>query len=301
MSPPARRTRLEVDAHAKINLGLEILGQREDGYHAVRTIMQSVELTDRLQIEVREGNTLEVTTSCPELPRHRQNLAGMAVAAVLGTLGVVAAVRVHIEKRIPAGAGLGGGSADAAAALWGLNELLGRPLGAGRLYRLAAAIGSDVPFFLAGGTCLCTGRGELVRRLPPLAPCGILVATPPVSVETQWAYANSGRIGLTPEGRYTSMLESAIRQRSTSLVAKSLWNDFDAVVCGRLATVRDAKELLLGVGAMNAQVSGSGSAVFGLFENHVEVERVAAALRERSQDVHVTRPVRTSLVPRPSQ
>jgi 4-diphosphocytidyl-2-C-methyl-D-erythritol kinase len=289
---------LELDVAAKLNLTLEILGRRPDGWHEIRSVMQSIDLADTLSVRIGAGDSIDVATTDPRLPTGEDNLAGRAARLLLDAIGRRAAVTVHIEKRIPVGGGLGGGSADAAGVLWGLNRLLGRPCGAGTLLRLAARIGADVPFFLVGGTCVASGRGERLRRLPPLGDCRFIVACPDVVVETQWAYTHRAKIGLTPRQGYTTMLESAIRQRRTSLIARALWNDFEELVVEHFASIRKAKERLLGAGVEVVRLSGSGAVVFGFLEAQGEATGVIRALRGADHPIHVARPVDPAIVPR---
>jgi 4-diphosphocytidyl-2-C-methyl-D-erythritol kinase len=302
---PARRaaTRTEgraVDilAHAKINLTLEVLRRRADGYHDIVSVMQAIDLADLVRLRVRPGAGIELKVLGADLPAAAGNLAWDAAAAWLraagpGGAGSVTAesefaVEIELTKRIPIGAGLGGGSADAAAVLFGLNTLFDRPLGAAALYRLAARVGSDVPFFLAGGTCRASGRGEKLRRLPPVPPLWVVVVAPAVPVETQWAYAARSSEELTSNGAYSTMLESAIRKRSTSLIARHLSNDLERVVARRYGVVAETLEAMRAATRV-ACMSGSGSAVFALADEQREALRVAEVLRSRNHPVLVCR------------
>jgi 4-diphosphocytidyl-2-C-methyl-D-erythritol kinase len=288
-------------APAKLNLSLEILRRRTDGYHDIASVMQAIDLADHVRVRVEPGSGIEVeveraspAVERAEIPAGPGNLAWRAAAA--GLEAAVAAggpagarVAVHLTKRIPVAAGLGGGSADAAAVLLGLNALCGRPLGAAALYRLAARLGSDVPFFLAGGTCLATGRGELLRRLPPLPAAWVVVVAPRVPVETQWAYAARSSEGLTGGSPSASILESAIRQRSIPRIADALVNDLERVVARRYEVVAEVLEGLREGKAIGARMSGSGSSAYGLVEDRGEALRLAEKLRRLDHPVSVCR------------
>jgi 4-diphosphocytidyl-2-C-methyl-D-erythritol kinase len=300
MGEPASIT---LRAPAKVNLALEIVGRRPDGQHDLRTIMQAVDLEDEVEItwdRAGEGLALVLTADrawkVPDGPENLAWKAADAFAAALSEPAWMAAgerprIVIRLRKRIPVGSGLGGGSADAAAVLLGMNLLRGRPLGAGVLYRLAASLGADVPFALAGGTCFATGRGERLRRLPGLESVALVLVAPQVPVATAWAYSAWDAEPLTGARGSASILESAIRHESLSRVADALWNDLEAVVERRYGVVKKIREDLLAAGALGARMSGSGSAVFGLVGSHGDALHVAAALRSFEHPVIVCRPL----------
>ncbi len=309
--PGALSAQVVVRAPAKINLTLEILRRRADGYHDVKTVMQAIDLADELAITLERGEGITVAVEGAELPAGRSNLAfraaelvleairarGAARAAATGSLREVLAgryrVSMHLKKRIPVAAGLGGGSADAAAVLAGLNHLMGCPLGSSEIGQLAAQLGSDVPFFLVGGTCLATGRGEELRRLPPLPPLWIVLVAPGVAVETQWAYEARAEEELTAQGASSSILEFAIRERSCSRIARGLVNDLEEVVARRYGVVAGVLEELRTGDIIGARMSGSGSAAYALVVSEAEARRLADALNRRDHPVHVCRPFRS--------
>jgi 4-diphosphocytidyl-2-C-methyl-D-erythritol kinase len=300
------REELALAPPAKINLSLEILRRRGDGYHDIVSVMQAIDLADGLRLAVTPGSGIELRASgLGGIPAGSGNLAWRAAHAVLAEAGLAGArshedgvatgvrVTIELEKRIPIGAGLGGGSSDAAAVLLGLNHLLGRPLGASALYRLAADLGSDVPFFLVGGTCLATGRGERLLRLPPLPVPWIVLVTPAVSVETQWAYQARTSQELTASGASSRMLASAIRQRSVSGIVRALVNDLEQVVTRRYVVVAEVLQRMREGEMLGARMSGSGSAVYALAAGRGEALRLASALRRRNHPVIVCRPFRS--------
>lgn len=303
---PRGRAELTLVAPAKINLTLEILRRRGDGYHEIASVIQAIDLADRLRIAVGPGRGIRLTASGRRgVPAGAENLAWSAAHALLTEVGLATGtsqgdraptrvqVAIQLEKRIPIGAGLGGGSSDAAAVLIGLNRLLGSPLGARSLHRLAAGLGSDVPFFLVGGTCLATGRGEKLRRLPPLPISWIVLVTPAVSVETQWAYEARTIEQLTASGAWSRMLASAIRERSVSGIVRALVNDLEQVVTRRYGVVEEVLQGMREGEMLGARMSGSGSAVYALAKGRGEALRLASALRRRNHPVIVCRPFRS--------
>lgn len=268
-------------APAKINLGLRILGQRPDGYHELRTVFQTITWADRLEVEFQPACESRVEISCDRSDlENDENLAVRAARALLDRVGVTGVVKIRLDKRIPAGAGLGGGSSDAAAVLMALAEQIEPSPDNAALHELAADLGSDVPFFLVGGTAVGVGRGEEIYPLADLPSCPIVVVTPDVEVSTPWAYrafAERSAAKLTPESqrRTISRFCSAIHALGDGGVLSLsglIANDFEQTVFRQYPQLETIKRQLLAAGARFAQMSGSGSAVFGVFE----AERTAA-------------------------
>ncbi|MBV9507060.1 MAG: 4-(cytidine 5'-diphospho)-2-C-methyl-D-erythritol kinase [Acidobacteriia bacterium] len=250
-----------VRALAKINLDLRVLGKRADGYHELRTVFQTISLADRLEISFVPGRKKLVEIIDPlEIPK---NLAGEAAAMVLDAMGTKGRVSIRLNKRIPMGAGLGGGSSDAAAVLLALPALAGRELPLARLCELAAALGSDVPFFLWGGRAIGIGRGTELFPLPDgPSRAGILI-TPPVQVSTAEAYRElSGGLTTELQDRKIMGFQSLVWDGG---VSREVQNDFEPVVFARERSLARLKGRLLRAGAGTALMSGSGSSLFGLF------------------------------------
>jgi 4-diphosphocytidyl-2-C-methyl-D-erythritol kinase len=297
-----RPAEVTLDVPAKINLTLEVLRRRDDGYHDLASVMQAIDLSDTLRVRVRKGTSgIALAAGGAEVPQGPPNLAYKAAAAFLAAVAERPAgeprlkgsgIEIELTKRIPVGAGLGGGSADAAAVLLALNRLAGGPLGAGRLHRLAAGIGSDVPFLLTGGTCLVGGRGERLRRLPPLPSLWIVVVAPAVPVETRWAYGARSERELTGTGSSSRMLESAIRRGSAAQTGLYLLNDLEVVVAERYPVVGEVLEAMRGEETIGAGMSGSGSSSFALVTDHAKALRLAERLHRFNHPVHVCRPLR---------
>lgn len=266
-------TRIVVGAPAKINLALSILGRRPDGYHEVRTLLQSIALCDTVTIRRRRG-PLVVRSRTPWVPRDSANLIWTAACGLwhaVGRAGRPRDVAISVRKVIPAAAGLGGASSDAASALRGLSALWAQGRRRSLLERVAAAIGSDVPFFLRGGTVAATGRGERLRSLRPLAPCWVVVAVPRMGVSTASAYG-----WWDADGELTSAAPGLPRGWRTSL--DTLRNDLEPVVTRRYPALRAVIDRLRGAGAVHAAMTGSGSAVFGLYRRRVTASAARAAV-----------------------
>ena len=271
MTGPPRRAR--VRAFAKLNLGLKVLGRRPDGYHELRTVLQTIDLADTLEFDFTPARSATINlTSVPEI---RDNLVARAAGLVLDATRSSGRLAIRLTKRIPMGAGLGGGSSDAAAVLLALPVLIGKRLPAAELLRLAASLGSDVPFFLLGGTVVGLGRGEELYPLPDAAPFhGVLVA-PGIHVSTAQAYAALGReLTLLPPPDILSVFQSCawasgLGTRSRAWPAP-VENDFEEAVFRQHPRLRLIKRKLKQMGAEPALLTGSGSALFGVFGSHVQ-------------------------------
>ncbi len=246
---------------AKVNLALEVLEKRSDGYHEIATVMQAVDLFDRLTLETAPTIALEVDDFA--LPTDERNLVVRAARLLQQASGVEAGVRIRLRKHIPVAAGLGGGSSDAAATLWGLNRLWGLRWPQGRLAGLAVGLGMDVPFFLAGGPVLATGRGECLKRLPAAGGYALVLVNPRVPLSTREVYERVPA-GWHAEPSATWRLVEALRTRNAARVAAALTNNLEGLVTGSLPAVSRMKAALLAAGALGAVMSGSGPTVFGM-------------------------------------
>lgn len=253
-------------AFAKLNLTLDVLHRRPDGYHEVEMVMQSVSLRDDVDITLRPGGGIRVVSSDPALPADLGNLAGKAAEAFLNHVRRrEQGVEIHIAKRIPDRAGLAGGSSDAAAVIRGLDRLLGTELTEEELSAVALSVGSDVPFCLFGGTALARGRGETLRPLPPMPDCGILIVKPGFSVSTPALFdaLDGCRVRSRPDTRGAL---DALGAGDLRALAGRLSNVFEqALPEAERRTVVDIKLALLSAGALGACMTGTGSAVFGVF------------------------------------
>ena len=277
-----------VEANAKINLTLDILGKRPDGFHEVAMVMQTIGLHDTLTMEKTDG-AIELTINVPWLKADEKNLAWRAAELVRQEYGLTGGVRIDLTKRIPVAAGLAGGSADAAAVLKGMNELYDLQMSQARLCELGAQLGSDIPFCIMGGTMLATGRGEILTRLADMPETWVVLAKPRISVSTAWAYQNYDEQGAEahPDNK---AIEQAIARKNRKAVAGLLCNVLESVTIKKYDVIAAYKEMMLENGAMASMMSGSGPTVFGLARGREQAEAIANVLRqETNADVFVTR------------
>ena len=266
-------------AFAKINLGLRVHGRRPDGYHEITTVFQTVSLHDRLAFQTLPGGRLELACSDPEIPTDESNLVMRAASALRERYGVRGGARVELEKVIPAGGGLGGGSSDAAVTLLALAKLWEIETDARSLAEIGARLGADVPFFLTGGTALGTGTGTEIRPLEDAPKMHLVVVTPGVKVSTAEAYKALGAHALTKDEAAANLSVSRT-EADFSVSHSGVWsNDFEVVVTRLHPEIGRAREALAETGAGRTLLSGSGSSVFGVFESKGEAERARAALR----------------------
>ena len=270
----------EVFAYAKLNLSLDVLDKRPDGYHEMKMVMQTVTLRDKLVLETGTGAPLRMESNLGFLPADEHNLAAAAALALCRETGAdPAGLSIRLDKHIPVCAGMAGGSADAAAVLRGLNELLGLGLSQQRLEEIGARVGSDVPYCVGGGTALAEGRGEVLTPLPPLPPCQAVLCKPAFSVSTPELFKalDSCRIRRRPD---TAGLLAALEQGDLPEVARRMYNVFeDALPPRRYQEVCAIKTSLIHHGALGASMSGTGSTVFGLFDRPQAAEEAFAALK----------------------
>ena len=280
---------LRVRCPAKINLGLWILRKRPDGYHEIDTILQTIELEDEIVLEpAREG--LALTTRGIPITGDAPNLVTRAWDLLVERAGghLPRGIRATLTKRIPVGAGLGGGSSDAAGFLLGADRLLGLGLATYELHALAARLGSDVPFFLRGGTARATGRGERVRQLCPIDPLWIVLVSPPVAISTTWAYRQA-RLGLTRHDDRARFLESALAGRNLEAALSEMRNDFEDVVLPGFPVLAALRNALIGGGAVKTLLAGSGSTLFGIQRTREDALRLANGLVGRGAQVRAVR------------
>ena len=272
---------MEVQAHAKLNLTLDVLGRRPDGYHDLRMMMQSIRLTDLLTLEENGGGELRVSTNLHFLPNNEKNLAAQAALRWWEARGQSPrGLDITIEKHVPVCAGLAGGSSDAAAVLRALNAMEGKPLSLPELAKIGERVGSDVPYCVLGGTALAEGRGEVITPLPPLPQCWVVLCKPEFSISTPALFAkiDSVRLRCRPD---TQGAIAALEAGDLAGVARRMYNVFeDALPDRQRARVNDIKNVLIQCGALGASMSGTGPTAFGLFDD----EGLAREARERLAD-----------------
>lgn len=289
---------LEILAPAKVNLYLGVLGKRADGYHEIVSVMQKLDLADRLHLSL-EGSGLTLRCPSSHLPEGKDNLAWKAARAFFDWTGFADSVRITLHKRIPVAAGLGGGSSDAAAVLRGLNRLCAAGLSEETLMTMAARLGADVPFFVTElNTALATGTGTDLQPIAGPAGYWLLLVNPGIAVSTAWAYENL--LLTSDDNPYKLTGYSHAPEYAAALLAAAfchdaesppLFNDLEAVTIDKYPLIRAIKEQLLADGAMSALMSGSGSTVFGIFRQFDLAERSCTRFRELYADVFLASPL----------
>ena len=276
---------MEIQAFAKLNLTLDILGRREDGYHDLRMVMQSITLADTLTLEENQGEGLRVSANLRFLPTGEKNLAAAAALRFWEALGREPEdLDIRIEKRIPVCAGMAGGSSDAAAVLRALNQRAGDPFSPKELARLGERVGSDVPYCVLGGTALAEGRGEVLTPLAPLPRCWVVACKPDFPISTPELFAQADRVKLRRRPD-TAGLVAALEAGDLGGVARRMYNVFEDVLPARLYTrVAEIKNDLIQCGALGANMSGSGPTAFGLFDRLEAAQEARACLAQRYRD-----------------
>ncbi len=275
-------------ARAKLNISLDILGKLPDGYHEMRMILQTVALYDDVQLRVRPGEGIRVFTNLRYLPSDGRNIAAKAAELFYRSLGISGFfTEIRLQKRIPVCAGLAGGSSDAAAVLRALDRLHKTNLRREALEKLGEQLGSDVPFCIAGGTVEATGRGELLQPLPPLPHCPVVICKPAFSISTPELFSrvDCKRIRIHPQ---TSALIERLEAKDLLGVAQRMYNVFEDVLPPRCGEVAGIKGRLLEYGALGTSMSGTGSAVFGLFDSAEKAKLAYDSLKKDYRDCFLT-------------
>lgn len=267
---------LHLNAYAKINLALNVLGPRDDGFHDVETVLHTIDLHDAVTLREREDG-IDVRTDWPAVPADARNLVVRAAQVLRDTFGVQRGVEIEIRKGIPVASGLGGGSSDAAITLMGLVQMWKIRLNGRGLISLAASLGSDVPFFLEGGAALARGRGERVSWLPPLPTTWVVLARPRVEVSTAWAYGSLDLPSITARPDAAAIVE-AMRREDLSAVGRLLGNVFEGLLQRTHPVVGELKRRILAGEAYGASLSGTGAMVYGLMANEAAARKTAEEL-----------------------
>jgi len=269
---PATKEKLVLESPAKINLNLEVLGQRGDGYHSIRSVLLPISLHDT--VTFTPGGRKFVFHGGQGTPRDEGNLAYEAVKLLAKRAGTRRGLDLRIVKRFPIAAGLGGGSSNASTVLKGLNEVWELGLSGEKLEKIGLELGSDVPFFLRGGTCIATGRGEQLEPLPRRMPMELVLVNPALKVTSEWAYTHVPD-ELTRSGSSTSMIKVALASGRVDLLGKHLENDLEAGVRAAHKVVAEMRRKLESAGALGVSMSGSGPTVFGLAADAESADLIA--------------------------
>lgn len=266
-------------AYAKINLGLDVLRRRPDGYHEVKMIMQTVDIYDTLTFRARPEAGVVLHVDNDKLPSGKDNLVCRAAESLLSAAGISQGVEIYLTKRIPIAAGMAGGSTDAAATLAALNELFGIGYPLERLQEIGVGLGADIPYCLMGGTALSEGIGELLTRLPSPPSALLVIAKPDIDVSTKFVYENLHAESLSYHPDIDGMIE-ALNVGSLKGITDRLGNVLETVTCREYPVIDEIKELMRDMGAENALMSGSGPTVFGIYKEKDMADKAAGRIKE---------------------
>lgn len=269
---------ISLKALAKINLGLDVVRRREDGYHEVRMIMQTIQLYDRLDIKRTQEPGIQIQTNLSFLPVNENNLIYKAAKLLMDEFSITDGVSVKLDKRIPVAAGMAGGSTDAAAMLIGVNRLFSLGLTKRRLMERGVQIGADVPYCIMRGTALAEGIGEALSPLPPMVKCPVLIAKPSISVSTKFVYQNLKLDDTTIHPDIDRLIDD-IKAKNLHDIAAHMGNVLETVTIPNYPVIDEIKKHMLSNGAVGAMMSGSGPTVFGLFDDEDTAKKAYKAMR----------------------
>ena len=281
--------KIELKALGKINLGLDVLGKRPNGYHDVRMVMQTIYLYDQIIMEKKKESGREISTNLFYLPVNENNLAYRAARLLMDEFDIHTGVKISLTKHIPVAAGMAGGSSNAAAVLYGMNRMYGLGLSMEELMERGVTLGADVPYCIMRGTVLAEGIGEILTPLPAMPKCQIVVAKPPVSVSTKMVYEklDSHRIEDHPD---IDGIIDGLKEEDLKKVADCMGNVLEKVTVEAYPVIEKIKQCMKEGGALNAMMSGSGPTVFGIFEDRKQAKKAAARIKETrlAKQVYVT-------------
>ncbi|MDE6961965.1 MAG: 4-(cytidine 5'-diphospho)-2-C-methyl-D-erythritol kinase [Lachnospiraceae bacterium] len=285
--------KIQLKALAKVNLGLDVLRRREDGYHEVKMIMQTINLYDELEIRKVKQPGIQVKTNLYYLPTNENNLVYKAAKLLADEFQIPDGICIHLQKKIPVAAGMAGGSSDGAAVLWGLNQMYGLGLSRRGLMERGVRLGADVPYCVLRGTALAEGIGEKLRTLPSMPKCYLLIAKPGISVSTRAVYENLHANDLKPEQHpdVDAMID-ALEKKDLGLLSAHMGNVLEEVTIPAHPVIREIKKCMMEAGALGALMSGSGPTVFGVFENQTKARKAFRAVKvsRLAKQVYLTVP-----------
>ena len=283
---------MKLRALAKINLGLDVTGKREDGYHEVRMVMQTIQMYDQLEIKERKEPGIRLTTNLPFLPCNDGNLVYKAAKLLMDEFDIHQGVDMNLTKFIPVAAGMAGGSSDAAAALVGINRMFQLGLTKRQLMERGVQIGADVPYCVLRGTALAEGIGEKLTVLPPMPDCWILIGKPGISVSTAFVYKNLDLPALSKHPDIDGMLE-CLKEKDLTGICNRLENVLETVTIKEYPIIEKVKKHLMDQGAKGALMSGSGPTIFAIFEDKKTADDAMESLRsiEDIKQAYVVRPI----------
>lgn len=272
--------KIQLKALAKINLGLDVLRRREDGYHEVKMIMQTISFYDELMLKKIKKPEIQLRTNLPYLPTNENNLAYQAAKLLMEEYQIPGGLLIQLEKKIPVAAGMAGGSSDAAAVLWGVNQMYHLGLSRKELMERGVRLGADVPYCILRGTALAEGIGEKLKTLPPMPKCYLLIAKPGISVSTKFVYENLhvNELEAKKHPDVDAMI-IALRQKDLALLSARMGNILELVTIPAHPVIDKIKQEMQKAGALGAMMSGSGPTVFGIFDTQPKARKAYRALR----------------------
>ncbi len=284
---------IRLKALAKINLGLDVLRRKEDGYHEVKMIMQTINLHDRIHIRKIEEKEIKIRTNLYYLPNNENNLAYKAAKLLMDEFQLPGGVAINLKKMIPVAAGMAGGSTDAAAVLFGMNKMYGLKLSMQELMDRGVKLGADVPYCVMRGTALAEGIGEKLTKLPPMPKCHILIAKPPINVSTKFVYENLHANDLKPEDHppVDAQIE-ALKDGDLEKLVANMGNVLERVTVPEYPVIDEIRQMMLDQGALGAMMSGSGPTVFGIFNCYAKAQAAFEKIEKSglSKQIYLTTP-----------
>ena len=284
---------MRLKALAKINLGLDVLRRKEDGYHEVKMIMQTIRLHDQIHIKKIEEDEIRIRTNLYYLPNNENNIAYKAAKMLKDEFHLPGGVSIQLKKVIPVAAGMAGGSSDAAAVLFGMNKMYGLKLSMQELMERGVKIGADVPYCIMRGTALAEGIGEKLTKLPAMPKCHILIAKPPINVSTKFVYENLHANDLKPEEHPNVDIQiEALKEGNLEKLVANMGNVLEKVTVPEYPVIDEIKQMMTECGALGAMMSGSGPTVFGIFTSYVKAQKAYQKIEQSglSKQIYLTTP-----------
>ncbi len=283
------RDKMYVKAYGKVNLGLDVLRKREDGYHEVKMVMQTVGIYDGLDFEKTDSGRIEIESNVFFVPTDENNLIYKAAKLLFDEYGIQSGLKITLKKFIPVSAGMAGGSTDAAATLFAVNKMFDLNLSIKKLMAYGVTLGADIPYCLMRGTALSEGIGEKLTRLPDMVQCPVLIAKPPVNVSTKFVYENLHIEQVERHPDIDGMIE-AIKEKDIDKIAAKMENVLETVTVREYPQIQELKQMMMDTGAINSIMSGSGPTVFGLYRTEEEAYRAKEIVKNSgiAKQVYVT-------------
>ena len=284
---------IRLKALAKINLGLDVLRRKEDGYHEVKMIMQTIHLHDQIHIRKIEEDEIKIRTNLYYLPNNENNLAYKAAKILKDEFHLPGGVSIHLKKVIPVAAGMAGGSSDAAAVLFGMNKMYGLKLSMQELMDRGVKLGADVPYCIMRGTALAEGIGEKLTKLPAMPKCHILIAKPPINVSTKFVYENLHANDMKPEDHPDVDIQiEALKEGNLEKLVANMGNVLERVTVPEYPVINEIKQIMVDCGALGSMMSGSGPTVFGIFTDYTKAREAYQKIQKSglSKQIYLTAP-----------